>query len=355
MVPAPFGADGIVGGAERYALELARHMADVVPTRLLTFGSKQRTEKSGALSVRVLGGGQRLRGQPNPIKWSLFSEIKSVDILHCHQQHILVSSFSAALCKLMRKRVFVTDLGGGARDVSNYVSTDRWFDGHLHISEYSREVFGHGHKPWAHVVGAGIDTRRFSPDPLATHEPVVLFVGRLLPHKGVNYLIEALPSGLRLELIGRAYDERYLGYLRSLADGTAVSFRTDCDDQMLIEAYRRSLCIVLPSVYRTVYGGETRIPELFGQSLAEGMACGIPAICTDVASMPEVVANGETGFVVPPNNPSALRERLEWVRDNPERARALGEAGRLRVLAKFTWPAVVERCLEIYRNYGSAA
>lgn len=92
------------------------------------------------------------------------------------------------------------------------------------------------------------------------------------------------------------------------------------------------------------------MPELLGQTLLEGMACGVPAVCTDVASMPEVVVNGVTGFVVPPNDPEALRERLLWLREHPDEARAIGEAGRRRVLEKFTWPAVVRRCLEIYAS-----
>jgi glycosyltransferase involved in cell wall biosynthesis len=90
------------------------------------------------------------------------------------------------------------------------------------------------------------------------------------------------------------------------------------------------------------------VPELLGQTLLEGMACGTPVICTDVASMPEVVIDGVTGFVVPPNNPSALAEKLVWLTEHPSEARRLGEAARKHVLEKFTWPRVVKRCLEIY-------
>ena len=110
------------------------------------------------------------------------------------------------------------------------------------------------------------------------------------------------------------------------------------------------MCVVLPSVYRTIYGDETRIPELLGQTLLEGMACGAAAICTDVASMPEVVENGVSGFVVAPNDPAALREKLVWLRDHAQQAEAMGRAARDRVLREFTWPAVVERCMRIYNE-----
>jgi glycosyltransferase involved in cell wall biosynthesis len=85
------------------------------------------------------------------------------------------------------------------------------------------------------------------------------------------------------------------------------------------------------------------------------MACGTPAICTAVASMPEVVEDGVTGFVVPPNDPAALYARLCWLRDHPAEARAMGRAARVRVLQRFSWDAVVRRCLHIYTGVRPAA
>lgn len=67
-----------------------------------------------------------------------------------------------------------------------------------------------------------------------------------------------------------------------------------------------------------------------------------------MASLPEVVDHGVTGFVVPANDPSAIRDKLLWFRDHPDDARRMGAAGRQRVMQKFTWPKAVRRCLEIY-------
>jgi glycosyltransferase involved in cell wall biosynthesis len=349
VVPNLFGPDGgVFGGAERYALECARHMARQAPTRLVTFGPRDARERDGDLDVRVLAG-WHVRSQPgNPFALALLRELRQADVVHCHQQHIVASSASAAFCRLTGRRVFVSDLGGGGWDVSAYVSTDRWYHGHLHISRYSRAVSRHADKRWAHVVLGGVDTDKFSPDAAAARDGGALFVGRFLPHKGVNYLIDATPPDLPLEVIGRPYDARFFCELQDRAAGKCVRFRTDCGDADLVSAYRRASCVVLPSVYRDLYGRETRVPELLGQTLLEGMACGAPALCTDVASMPEVVEDGVSGFVVPPNDPAALREKLCWLRDHPGQARVLGEAARRRVLEKFTWPAVVRRCLAIY-------
>lgn len=349
IVPAIFGHDGVFGGAERYALELARSMADACPTTLVSFGDENDERQLGNLRVRVLGPAWYVRGQRNnPFAISLLTEIRRADIVHCHQQHILSSSLASLACLFTGRKVYVSDLGGGGWDFSSYISTDGWYRGHLHISEYSRSIFGHAAKRWAHVIYGGVDTARFRPENSIPKSGAVLFVGRLLPHKGIDNLIAAIPADMTLEIIGKPYDQQYYSDLQKLARGKNVIFRHDCDDEGLVDAYRRALCIVLPSVYRTMYGEETAIPELLGQTLLEGMATGTPAICTNVASMPEVVADAVTGFVVPPNDPDSLREKILYLRDHANEALEMGAAGRRRILERFTWPIVVRRCLEIY-------
>ena len=353
VVPALFGEDdGIVGGAERYALELARHMAEEVPTTLVTFGERARRETLGKLSVRVLGGAWHVRGQrTNPFAPALLEELRRADVVHCHQRQVLASSLSALACRLSGRRVFVTDLGGGGWDISAYVSTKNWYHAHLHISEYSRRVNGHDGERRAHVILGGVDASKFSPDGAQPRDAArVLFVGRLLPHKGIDDLLKALPQDMSLEIIGQPYGVEYVRDLKSLAEGKRVTFRHDCDDRELVRAYREALCVVLPSVYRDMYGAETPVPELLGQTLLEGMACGVPAVCTRVASMPEVVEDGVSGFVVPPNDPKALGEKLKWLGGHPREAAEMGRAARRRVLEKFTWPRVVRRCLEVYAS-----
>jgi glycosyltransferase involved in cell wall biosynthesis len=350
IVPSLFGGENnVVGGAERYTLELAKHMAAEVHTTLVSFGDEECREKINQLEIHVIGNPWYLRGQrTNPFSLSVIPELWQADVVHCHQQHVLTSSFAALICRLTRRRVFVSDLGGGGWDISAYVSTDRWYHGHLHISEYSKSIFGQAGIPSAHVILGGVDTQKFSPDSSVSRDGTVVFVGRLLPHKGIDDLIKALPPDMSLEIIGKPYNEQYADDLHVLASGKYVTFRYDCDDAALVHSYRKALCVVLPSVYRNMYGQETKVPELLGQTLLEAMACGTPVICTDVASMPEVVDDGVTGFIVPPNNPHTLSQKLEWLREHPQQAGTIGQAARCRVLEKFTWPAVVDRCLDIY-------
>ncbi len=351
VVPAPFGRDGVVGGAERYALGLARAMAERVPTTLVTFGAQRHETTLGPLRVRTLGPAWRVRGEAaNPFAPALFAALRGADVVHCHQQHVVASSAVALVGRLTRRPVFVTDQGGGGWDVSAWVSTDRWFAGHLHLSAYSRHVAGHDGKPWARVILGGVDATRFSPDAAVPRAASALFVGRLLPHKGVDVLLRAVPPDLDVEIVGPAPDARYLADLRALAAGKRVRFRHDLDDDGLVAAYRRAACVVLPSVYRTMYGAQTRVPELLGQTLLEGMACATPAVATAVASLPEVVEEGVTGFLVPPNDPDALGERIQRLVARPSEAAAMGDRARGRVLNRFSWDAVVMRCLDAYRE-----
>jgi glycosyltransferase involved in cell wall biosynthesis len=347
IVPAPFNPhDGIIGGAERYSFELARHMSERVATRLVTFGATGRRERVGRLEVVVLEG-HHVRGQRfNPIAAALPAALRGARVVHCHQQHVVASSAAAVIARLTGRRVFVTDLGGGGFDVSSFVSTDAWYHGHLHISEYSRKVARHSGSTNARVILGGVDPSRFSPG----GEPgdAVVFVGRILPHKGIHDLVDAIPAAVPLRIVGRPMDPAYLTSLRERAAGKQVAFVHDADDDALVEEYRRAACVVLPSVYRTPDGHTTEIPELLGQTLLEAMACGRPVICTDVASMPEVVVNGGTGLIVPPGDPGALRQAIDVLRANRAAAQAMGRAGRERVLERFRWEQVVDRCLEAY-------
>ena len=349
LVPALFGSEGIVGGAERYAFELARHMADEIPTRLVAFGDRDCTKTVGRLEIRVIGSPWYVRGQrTNPLSWTIGREVLRADVIHCHQRHILMSTVAAALSRVSGRKIFATELGGGGWDISAFMSTDGWFHGHLHISEYSKMVYGHAETPRARVILGGVDSDRFSPDRAVPRSGTPLFVGRILPHKGLADLVDALPSDMPLDIVGPRNGTGAIETLTAMAKGKAVRFRHDVDDAMLIDAYRRALCLVLPSVYRSAGGEETKVPELLGQTLLEAMACGTPVVCTRVASMPEVVEDGKTGFIVEPGDREGMQARLRWLASHPTEAAAMGAEGRRVVLERFQWPQVVQRCLDAY-------
>ncbi|MGH3441307.1 MAG: glycogen synthase [Nitriliruptorales bacterium] len=222
-----------------------------------------------------------------------------------------------------------------------------------------------------HVVHNGIDPDVYRPvegsDVLAAHgldpdRPVVLFVGRITRQKGLPHLLDAaleLEPEAQLVLCAGEPDTVELGRevrahveaLTGQRDGVVwIEDMLPRDD--LVQLLSHATVLVCPSVY-----------EPFGLVNVEAMACGTAVVASAVGGIPEIVVEGETGCLVPfatgedgssPADPEAfahgLAERVnELVRDQ-DRAARFGEAGRARVLERFTWRAIAERSTEIYRR-----
>src|SRR4051794_1774300 len=95
--------------------------------------------------------------------------------------------------------------------------------------------------------------------------------------------------------------------------------------------------VVLPSVH-----------EQFGQVIVEGMACGLPSIAVDAHGPATIVDDGETGWLVPPDDEDAMAEALVEAVNDPEERRSRGEAGYEVAREKYSWPALVERVATVY-------
>ena len=172
--------------------ELARHMAEVTPITLLTFGEREMNECAGRPRIHVLGNPWYVRGQRfNRLAWRMLRELRTTDANSLPSAaHPGKQRRRAAFARLTGRRVFVSDLGGGGWDIPAYVSTDRWFNGHLHISEYSRTIAGHRGKPWAHIILGGVDAGSFT-EPVRSARQDRAFRGSVatpqenqLPHRG---------------------------------------------------------------------------------------------------------------------------------------------------------------------------
>lgn len=353
MVPALYGEEGVYGGAERYVFELARAMAERTPTTLVAFGRHPRRRREANLEVHVLRNLLPIRRFVfDPVSVSLLGELRRADVVHYHQSTTMMATVALAYAHAAGKPIVSTPLGGSGYGLHRLVDVSAHYDAHLHISEFSRRAFGHEGRPNAHVVHGGIDVAKYAPSPDVPFEARrgVLFVGRLLPHKGVNYLVEGCPPDLPLAIVGRRWRhaQRFYELLHELARGKDVSFHEDYDDARTVDAYQRALAIVLPSVHETVFGEHYDIPELLGQTLLEGMAAGAVGIATGICSMPEIVEDGVSGFLVPPNDARALGERLGWLKDHRDDAQRMGFAARRRVLETYVWPKVVDACLAAY-------
>jgi glycosyltransferase involved in cell wall biosynthesis len=349
LTPATFGADGLFGGGERYPTELATAMAELVPTKLVGFGPRRQSLRRGRLTVEILPIRHLWkRSEVNPLNERLFRAIGRPRALHLHQWESVTSNIALAYGRLIGSRVFATDHGGSGRNYWRKFRLHRILGGFLPVSEFSGSFYPELAARTSVIYG-GVDTGRFSPgDQRRTCD--VTFVGRLLPHKGVAELIEALPPGMSAHIVGRPYDRAYRERLHSLAADKAVTFEEEADDEAVIRAYRSSRVVVLPSRDTAALADGRKVKtELLGLTLLEAMACGTPVICTDIGGMPEVVRDGVTGRVVPAREPEALRAALiEVVRAGEPRRQEMSRAARRHVEENFTWRRVAENCLLSY-------
>ena len=353
--PTYFSNQSFIGGGERYAYELAKAMAQKEEVVFLSFANEPSEQREGALFVEhiqrsVFLGSHSLGA--NPFSSRFMKWIRWADVIHCYQVHTINTDMAVILGKMLGKKVFVTDLGGGDKFALSYhLPILKRVNAFLLISEYSKRLWERtplkSRPESLQVIYGGVDTEKFCPAN-GTKNRQALFVGRILPHKGIDYLIEAVDRTWALDVVGKVYHEQYFDLLKAKSKDKAVRFHVGIGDEKLVEKYRESLVTVLPSVYEDCYGGRTVVPELLGLTVLESMACGTPVIVTEVGSLPEIVEDRVTGFLIPPNKPSAIREKIDFFLANPDIAVEMGKRGREEILKRFTWDAVAKRCLEAY-------
>ena len=344
--PTYFAPESALGGGERFAEELARAMADRAEVKLVSFGRQSLRENPKPGYERVILK-SRTRDLMTPFAAGLFRELRGADVIHCHQLFVLPTFLAAVFGRWRGSRVFVSDLGGGGWTPGYQIDATRWMEAHLPISEYAaRELPGRNKRH--RVIYGGVDLERYPMRPDLSHDGSVVFLGRVLPHKGIHLLMEGLPPEVPLHIVGPATDAAYLDLLRSLARGKDVRFYGALADQQVIDRLGRAMALVHPTPVDE--NGSARAHELFGLALVEAMARGCPVIASQAASLPEIVEPGVNGLLVPPNRPGAIREAILQLRRDLELWARLSLGARRTVEEKFTWERVVDRCLEAYAS-----
>lgn len=202
------------------------------------------------------------------------------------------------------------------------------------------------------VTYAGVDssfTARNNLRPRKDDSPfVLLYSGRLngrREQKGIDILLKSLPLVLRqhdvvLSIVGTGSRlDRYKALAGELNLNNRVRFCGFVEHDHMPSQYAGADLFVLPSRR-----------ESFGLVLAEAMACGLPVVSTTVGAIPEVVEDGVTGLLVPPDDPRALADAINTLLSDPQRRKAMGIAGGERVEKYFTWDKVADRVLEGYHK-----
>lgn len=337
-MPTYFDPKSVIAGGERYAYGLAKALSKCAETTIITFSPENRTLQDESLRIRHSRILFKAGGITNPFSIDFLKDLTAFDVIHCLQFDTIVTEFGILAGALLKKKVFVTSLAGGTHYcLSSFLPVWKLVQSFLWISEYDQSLHPQVKRP-SRIIYGGVDEHFFSPADSGKKEGF-LYVGRIFPNKGVHDLIEALPEGIRLEVVGSIHNDAYGARLKAMSQGRNISFCSGAPDRDLPGKYRKTIATVLPS---HTDGGFT--------TALESMACGVPVIGTRVGSLPELVTDGRTGFLVPPNDPPALREKMKYLIEHPAEAEKMGRLGREEVLKRFTWNQVAERCLETYQR-----
>ncbi len=348
ITPQYFHDESNIGGGERFPMELSRAMADCTPTSIVSVGSRRASITNGKARLEIFPQSRWRPNPTNPLTFAFLPLLAKSDVVHCHQFNFRLTAMAIVAGSVLRKRVFVTDLGGFQTYLSRRLKLSRLVSGFLNLTKFSAGWLGTQER--STIIYGGVDTERFTLPAVPVARIYFLYVGRLLPHKGVDILVRAVGEDLPLIVAGRPYDQRYYRDLLAMSEGKQVRFILDADDKQLVALYRGAIAVVLPSVTIDMYGEPHGNAEYLGLTLLEGMACGAVPVCSEVGGMPEIIEDGITGFVVPERDPEALRARLTQLRDQHDLAARMSATALEHVITRFTWHKVAERCLAAYQR-----
>lgn len=383
----------VYGGAGMHVDYLSRELAKLVPVEVRAFG--EQAGREGGLTVRgfrqAMDG---LGGAPGAFRTALHAVRASTgfaaapvdaDVVHAHTWY---AAFGGLLIRMLYGIPLVMtahsleplrpwkreQLGRGA-ELSAWLERQALeaADAVIAVSQEMRadilRLFAVAPEKVA-VIGNGVDTDEFRPvasqaalgrygvDPA---RPYVLFVGRISRQKGILHLVRAIPHldpAVQVVLCASAPDTPDVAAEVDAAVAELCARRPGViwipemvARPAVIELYSHAALFCCPSVY-----------EPFGIINLEAAACQVPVVASAVGGIPEVVAHGETGLLVPvrlragaafePEDPDGFARDLaaamaELLAD-PARRRTMGQAGRRRAEARFSWRAVAKQVLALY-------
>jgi glycosyltransferase involved in cell wall biosynthesis len=226
------------------------------------------------------------------------------------------------------------------------------------ISQYSLEKIQENYQVDAskvRIVPNGVDTEKYQPMPNQaaakkpfglSDEPVVLFVGSLIPRKGLPYLIEAAKKVIaenkqtKFVIVGQGPQKLPLTSAIEKANLTSnFQFIPHVAEEQFPALYNCADVFALPS-----------IQEGQGIVLLEAQACSKPIVAFNIGGVNEAVRSGETGFLVTPQSSIEFADALLKLLDDKKLQQKMGNAGRNFVTQNFTWDICAQKMLSVYRE-----
>jgi glycosyltransferase involved in cell wall biosynthesis len=292
--------------------------------------------------------------------WRLSRLIKRLgpDIIHAHDPHgVAMAALALSMSTQLAKPPLVASRRVDFHLKNNSMS--RWkyrqVDCFICASEAIRQMLVADGVPAARAVTVheGIDLERVDAAPAAKlheelwlphHAPIVGNVAALVPHKGQRHLIEAAALVVR-----QVPDARFViageGELRPALERQIREHHLE--KHVLLAGFRPDVLSLHKAFDIFVMSSVT---EGLGTSLLDAMACAKPVVATAAGGIPEVVAEGETGFIVPPRDHQAMADAIVQLLKEPALQERLGTAGRARVRDRFSADRMLRDTLRVYQR-----
>ena len=372
----------VYGGAGVHVEYLSRELARLMDVEVYCFGAERssplvRSSYGSWAELPSAGAGAALQAMAVDLRMA--ADLSGVDVAHSHTWYANLGGHLAKLLyglphvmtshSLEPLRPWKVDQLGGGYSLSSFCEQTavQGADAVIAVSgsmaDDVRRVYPGVEPSKVVVIHNGIDPEQYRPDEgtevlerlgIDAKRPTVAWIGRVSAQKGIGHLLDMgalVARDAQLVLLAGAPDTAQIGAemaaraatLRAEREGVHwISSRLSRPE--IVQILSHASVFVCPSVY-----------EPFGLINLEAMACGLPVVATAVGGIPEVVVDGATGYLVdvPPGESglgAALAERVTLLLSEPERARAMGQAGRQRVLDHFTWEAVAAQTAELYRS-----
>ncbi len=353
----------VIGGVENHVRDLARELSSQIDVRVLVANTSFQTveEKIDGIKVYKVPNIGTFKSTPIAPTFPYWLNKLKSDIFHFHFPYPF-GEFSYLLASSSGKLVvtYHSDIIRQKFLLSLYKPflraflkrADKIIVGSPNMIEHSpflTEV-----KEKCEVVHYGIDVKRFELTEKVSKKAkeirnrygdnIVLFVGRLIYYKGVEFLVKAMKNVKgQLLLVGEGPLKDDLKELATdLGIVDRVHFIGGVVDDDLPAYYHACDVFVLPSVARS---------EAFGLVQLEAHACGKPVVSTDLPTgVPYANLDGVTGITVPPGSPEALSKAINKLLDDENLRNEYGANGKERVNREFTKELMAKRVLEIYNE-----
>jgi alpha-maltose-1-phosphate synthase len=384
----------VYGGAGVHVEYLSRELARMVPVEVRSFGDQD--VEQGNLRVRGFRGWEEMKHNTDPRfvgaldafsrSLAMAKDTLDADVVHCHTWYTQMAGVLAkrlwgvpyvvTIHSLEPLRPWKVEQLGAGYHLSSWMERTAIEDADAIIAvskETRADVLRYFPVPEEriHVIHNGIDLDEYQEtsavDALVRRgvdpeRPFMLFVGRITRQKGIIHLVNAIPHldpSLQVVLCAGAPDTREIGeeMTRRVAEVSADRPGVIWIQEMLprsevIQFYSKAAVFCCPSVY-----------EPFGIINLEAMACNTAVVASAIGGIPEVVVPGETGLLVdlalregtfdpvdPERYSADLAEAINAVALDPEKRARFGQNGRRRVEAQFSWRAIAEKTVELYRS-----